>query len=49
MVIDTLFVYYFIDPDLDIELFFKKRGAIRQKRIDLEKRVEAPTANYYWG
>ena len=28
MVIDTMFVYHFVDPGLGVEIFFEKQGEI---------------------
>ena len=36
MVIGSMFVYHFVDPDLRIEIFFQKEGATENGGIDFE-------------
>ena len=36
MVIDTIFVYHFVDPDLRLEIFFEKEGQQKMGGVDFE-------------
>ena len=36
MVIDSIFVYHFVDPDLKVEVIFRKEGTAENGGIDFE-------------
>ena len=36
MVIESMFVYNFIDPNLRVEIFFEKEGAVENGGLDFE-------------
>ena len=36
VVIDSMFVYYFVDPDLRVDIFFEKEEAAENGGIDFE-------------
>ena len=36
MVIDSIFVYHFVDPDLKVEIIFRKGGTAENGVIDFE-------------
>ena len=36
MVIDSIFVYHFLDPDLKVEVIFRKEGTAENGWIDFE-------------
>ena len=36
MVIDSIFVYHFVDPDLKVEVNFRKEGTAENGKIDFE-------------
>ena len=36
MVIDGIFVYHFVDPDLRVETFFEKDETAENERLDFE-------------
>ena len=36
MVIDSMFLCYFVDPDLKVWAFFKKEGAAENVGVDFE-------------
>ena len=39
MVIDSMFIYRFVDPDLRVEIFFKKGRRAENESVDFETRV----------
>ena len=36
MVINSTLVYHFVDPDLRVEILFKKKGTVEKECIDFE-------------
>ena len=34
VVIDSMFVYHFVDPDLKVEIIFRKEGTAENRDID---------------
>ena len=36
MVIDSMFIYHFVDPDLRVERIFRKEGATENGESDFE-------------
>ena len=36
MVIDSMFVYHFVDPDLRVEIIFRKDRTVENGEIDFE-------------
>lgn len=39
--VDTLFVDYLVDPDVGVEIFFKKEGAAKKEKLILGQWIEA--------
>ena len=48
MVIDSIFVYHSVDPDLKIEITFRKEGTIENGKIDFETGDIGTSAHWYW-
>ena len=48
MVIDSVFVYHFVDPDLRVEIFFEKEGAAGNGSDGLEIKDKATSEDLYW-
>ena len=48
MVIDIIFGYSFGDPDLNIEIFFRKEGQQIKGPLILKYRNEVPVAQFCW-
>ena len=48
MVIDCLFVYHFVDPDLKVEAIFRKEGTAENGAIDFEIGDIGTSAHWYW-
>ena len=48
MVIDSVFVYHFVDPDLRVETFFEKDGAAKNGKVDFEIGDTGRSAHLYW-
>ena len=48
VVIDKMFVYHFADPDLRIETFFEKNGAVENGEVDLEIGDLSSPVHLYW-
>ena len=44
MVINTTLVYYVIDPDLGVEIFFKKYGQPNKRELILKWGLKVPAA-----
>ena len=36
MVLDSMFVYHFVNPDLRVEIIFKKEKTVENEGIDFE-------------
>ena len=47
-VIDSMFVYNFVDLELRVETFFKKEGAVKNGGIDFEIGEIGTSAHLYW-
>ena len=47
MIIDTMFVHYFVDPDLGVEIFFEKEESKEKRNITLEIVDLGTTAHLY--
>ena len=48
MVIDSMFVYHFVDPDLRVEIIFRKEGTVENGGIDFEIGDIGTSAHWYW-
>ena len=48
MVIDSIFVYHFVDPDLRVETFFEKDGAAKNGCVDFEIGDKGHSTHLYW-
>ena len=48
MVIDSIFVYHFVDPDLKVEVIFRKKGIAENGGIDFEIGDIGTSAHCYW-
>ena len=48
MVIDSIFVYHFVDPDLKVEVIFRKEGTAENGGIDFEIGDIGTSAHWYW-
>ena len=48
MVIDSIFVYHFVDPDLKVEIIFRKEGTAKNGEIDFEIGDIDTSAHCYW-
>ena len=48
MVIDSIFVYHFVDPDLKVEVIFRKEGAAENGATDFEIGGIGLSAHWYW-
>ena len=48
MVIESMFVYNFIDPDLRVEILFEKEGAVENGGLDFEIADTDFSAHLYW-
>ena len=47
MVIDSMFVYHFVDPDLRVEIIFRKEGAAENGGIAFEV-VDIDTSTHWY-
>ena len=47
MVIDSIFVYHFADPDLKVEVISRKEGTTENGGIDFEIRDIGTSARWY--
>ena len=47
MVIDSMFIYRFVDPDLRVEIFFRKGRRAENEGVDFETRVIGTSAHLY--
>ena len=43
-----MFVYHFVDPDLKVEIIFRKEGTAENRDIDLEIGYIGTTVHWYW-
>ena len=48
MVISSIFAHHFGDPDLRVEIFFKKDGTAENRGIDFELGDIGTSAHCYW-
>ena len=48
MVIDIIFVYHFVDPDLKVEVISRKEGTAENGGIDFEIGDIGTSAHWYW-
>ena len=48
VVIDSMFISHFVDPDLRIEIFFEKQGAAKNAAVDFEIGDIDTSAHLYW-
>ena len=48
MVIDSMFVYHFVDSDLIVEIFSKKEVTAENGRVDFETGNIGFSAELYW-
>ena len=48
MVINSMFVHHFVDPDLRIETFFEKEGTAENEGVDFEIEHIGTSAHLYW-
>ena len=48
MVIDSMFVYHFVDPDLRVEMIFRKEEPGENGGIDFETRDIGTSTHWYW-
>lgn len=49
MVIDSMLVYQFFNPDLSVEVFFKKEGTAEKWGVDFEIEDISTPAQLYCG
>ena len=47
MVIDSMFVYHFVDPDLRVQIIFGKEGTSENEGIDFEI-VDVDTSAHWY-
>ena len=47
LVINSMFIYHFVDPDLKVETFFEKDGAEENGGVDFEIRHIGTSAHLY--
>ena len=48
MVIESIFVYHFVDPDLKVEVISRKEGTAENGGIDFEIGDIGTSAHWYW-
>ena len=48
MVIDSIFVYHFVDPDLKVEVIFRKERTAENGGIDFEIGDIGTSGHWYW-
>ena len=48
MVIDSMFVYHFVDPELRIEIFFQKEGTAENGGVDFEIVCMGISEHLHW-
>ena len=47
LVINSMFIYHFVDPDLKVETFFEKDGAEENEGVDFEIKDIGTSAHLY--
>ena len=47
MVIDSIFIYHFVDSDLNVEVIFRKEGTAENSGIDFEIGDIGTSAHWY--
>ena len=45
---DSMFVYHLVDPNLRVEILFKKEGAAENEDVDFEIGDISTLAHLYW-
>ena len=48
MAIDSMVVYHFVDPDLRVEIIFRKEGTVENGGIDFEIGDIGTSERWYW-
>ena len=48
MIIDSMFVYHFADPELRIEMFFQKEGTAENGGVDFEIVYIGISGHLHW-
>ena len=48
MVIDSIFVYHFVNPNLKVKVIFRKEGTAKNGGIDFEIGDIDISAHWYW-
>ena len=48
VVINSMFTYHFVDPDLRVEIFFKTMGAAENECVDFEIEDIGTSTHLYW-
>ena len=48
VVIDSIFVYHSVDPDLKVGVIFRKEGTVENGGIDFQIGDIGTSANWYW-
>ena len=48
MVINSMFVFHFVDPDLRVEIIFRKEGTSQNECTDFEIGDIGTSAHWYW-
>ena len=48
MVTDSIFVYHFADPDMRVEIIFRKKGTAENGGIDFEIGDMGNSAHWHW-
>ena len=48
MVFDSMFAYHFVDPDLKVEVIFRKEETAENGGTDFEKGDMGTSAHWYW-
>ena len=44
----TMSVYYFVDPNLELDIFFEKEGATEKWGVDFEIWICGTSAHLHW-
>ena len=48
MVIDSIFVYHFVDPDLKVDVIFRKEGTAENGGVDFKIGDIGTSVHWYW-
>ena len=48
VIIGSMLVYHFVDPDLRVKIIFRKEGTTENGRIDFEIEDIGTSAHWYW-